>query len=55
MKHQHVRKERAWGKPKEQEDVSEKMAIPTFLISSGDTEEYIRVSKSDYSSQLQLH
>lgn len=30
------------------------MALPTFFGSSGDTEGYIRVGKSDYSSQLQL-
>lgn len=54
MKHQHVRKERAWGKPKEQEGASEEMALPTFLGSPGDTEGYIRVGKSDYSSRLQL-
>lgn len=36
MKHQHVIKERAWRKNKEQEGVNERRALSTFLLSFGE-------------------
>jgi len=55
MKHQHVRKERAWRKNKEQEGLRERRALAAFLLSAEDTEGYISVGETDYSSQIQVH
>lgn len=54
MKHQHVRKERAWRKNKEQEGVRDRRALADFLLSAKDTEGYISVGETD-SSQIQVH
>lgn len=56
MKHQHVVKERAWRKNKEQEGVSERRALVTFLISFGEQRDILAwVNQSTYPNSKSIY